>query len=272
MQHSFDIEIAKQYGIEEAVILNNIYYWIEKNRANGQHFYDGYYWTYNSVKAFNELFPYMSAKKIRNALKHLIDEEILITGNYNERAYDRTLWYALTEKGKSICLNGQMDFPKRANGSVQKGEPIPYINTDINTDNNIYSQNKDFDEGKSPDYEAVVKMYHDICKSFPKVMKLTDKRKKAIKARLKNYTLDDIKKVFEIAEQSEFLKGNNDRGWKADFDFLMTESKMIGVLEGKYNFANGRTTKASNIEVNHDFREQIRRNQAEIDDLLGFNV
>lgn len=142
--HCFDTEIAEKYGLEASIILNNISYWIQHNEANETNFYDGCYWTYNSVKAFNELFPYMSEKKIRNALKMLEGDGILITGNYNKLAYDRTKWYAITEKGKCILSKGQMDSPigqmdspnsqmdlsERANGNDQKGEPIPNINTD----------------------------------------------------------------------------------------------------------------------------------------------
>lgn len=47
MIHNFDINIAEKYGINAAIILQNMYYWIEKNRANEKHFHDGYYWTYN---------------------------------------------------------------------------------------------------------------------------------------------------------------------------------------------------------------------------------
>jgi hypothetical protein len=173
-----------------------------------------------------------------------------------------------------IRLGGEQNFvtPHEENFMTPHEENFVDNNTSINITsiNNIYSQNKDFDKDKSPDYEAVVKMYHDICKSLPKVIKLTDKRKRAIKARLKNYTLDDIKKAFEIAEQSEFLKGNNNRGWKANFDFLMTEDKMIGVLEGKYNFANGK--KKSNIETNQSFGDELTRSQDDLCRMIGFNV
>ena len=82
--HCFDVDVAKRYGVNCAVILNNIYHWITKNEANGENFYDGYYWTYNSTKAFNDLFPYLTQKQIETALKKLRDEGILITGNYNE--------------------------------------------------------------------------------------------------------------------------------------------------------------------------------------------
>ena len=239
MQHNFDVEIATEYGVNEAIILNNLYFWIAKNEANEQNFHDGYYWTYNSVKAFNKLFPYLSPKKIKNALNHLINEGILITGNYNEVTWDRTLWYALTEKGlalfqkgKCISPKGQMEDAKKENGLVQKGKPIPYINTDNKTDNK--------ERVEKPDIEEVVQAYHDTCVSFPHLTKISDARKRAIKARLKKYGIDDLRKVFVKAEQSDFLKGNNDRGWKANFDWLLKETNMVKVLEGNYDNRQGK--------------------------------
>ena len=125
MQHSFDIDIAKEYGILEAILLNNIWFWIEKNKANNTNFYDGAYWTYNSTRAFNELFPYVSQRQIQIALKKLIEEGILQTGNYNKVAYDRTLWYAFTEKGKCIMQKCKMDDSLMLNGSNDDVPPIP---------------------------------------------------------------------------------------------------------------------------------------------------
>ena len=136
MQHSFNIELAKEYGLLEAIIINNLFFWIEKNKANNVNYYDGTYWTYNSIKALNELFPYASERKISYALKHLEEEEIIKTGNYNKLACDRTLWYAFTEKGISILQNCCFHFTKSTNGFYKSDEPIPDINTDINTDNN----------------------------------------------------------------------------------------------------------------------------------------
>jgi DNA-binding PadR family transcriptional regulator len=131
MQHSFDIDIAKEYGILEAVLLNNLWYWIEKNRANETNFFDGEYWTYNSNRAFNELFPYATPRKINYALTRLQEEGLIKTGNYNQSAYDRTLWYAFTEKGKSIVQKCKMDLSNLSNGNVDFVKPIPNINTNI---------------------------------------------------------------------------------------------------------------------------------------------
>ena len=98
-------------------------------------------------------------------------------------------------------------------------------------------EDKDIDrDNKSKektDFQSVVDLYHSICKSFPSVRSLSDARKKAIKARLKSYTLDDFRTVFENAEASSFLKGV-DGGWKASFDWLIKESNMLKVMEGNY--------------------------------------
>ena len=115
-RHSFDPEIAACVGVNAAVIFQNIVWWAEKNAANNRHIHDGRVWTYNSISAFEELFPYLSSKQIRSAIDKLIECDLLVTGNFNQSAYDRTKWYS---------PNWEIDLPKKANGFCQKGEPIP---------------------------------------------------------------------------------------------------------------------------------------------------
>ena len=143
MEHHFNVEIAKEYGILEAVILNNFQHWIEKNRANGTNYHDGFYWTYNSARAFSELFPYASQKQIRKALQHLISEGIVQTGNYNKTPYDRTLWYSLTEKGNSIFQTVNIHLPKRENGNELEGQPIPDNKPNNKPDNKLKESKKE---------------------------------------------------------------------------------------------------------------------------------
>ncbi len=131
--HMFEPQIAKEYGVNAAIIFQNLAYWIEHNRANETNFHDGRYWTYNSVRAFAELFPYLTDKQIRGALKKLEEGGMILVGNYNKSAYDRTRWYALAEKGLSIYTKGQMNFAYRENENTPEGEPIPDINTDVTT-------------------------------------------------------------------------------------------------------------------------------------------
>lgn len=142
MNHSFDVDVAVQYGVNAAILFDNIYFWCEHNRANGTNLHDGNYWTYNSRKAFSELFPYMTTKAISTALQKLIDAGLIETGNYNANAYDRTMWYAVTEKGKCIVQKGKMDDSEMSNGDSENVTPIPDINTVVTTDINkdIYDE------------------------------------------------------------------------------------------------------------------------------------
>ena len=141
MMHSFDVDVACACGVVEAVLLNNIYFWVEKNRANEKHFYDGYYWTYNSHAAMAKLFPYMNERQIKYAIKKLKEMELIDVGNYNKMPMDKTSWYRLTEKGYAIVQNCPskvqncpIDSTKLSDAKYKNVQAIPYINTDINTD------------------------------------------------------------------------------------------------------------------------------------------
>jgi predicted phage replisome organizer len=84
-------------------------------------------------------------------------------------------------------------------------------------------------------YQQIADMYNNTCVSFPSLTSLSDSRKKAIKARLNTYTIEDFEKLFCKAEESNFLKGKNDRNWSATFDWLIKDSNMAKVLDGNYD-------------------------------------
>lgn len=89
------------------------------------------------------------------------------------------------------------------------------------------------------DYQQIVDMYNETCVSFPSIRSLSDARKKAIKARMKTYKLEDFQLLFQKAEASSFLKGRNDRNWSATFDWLIKDSNMAKVLDGNYDDKSG---------------------------------
>lgn len=111
---------------------------------------------------------------------------------------------------------------------------IPMVITD-----NTYSQ-----FGKKPmdknDKENIININNILShfsekKCFSKVNKLTDSRKKKLLARLQEQGEENIIKAIDIASESDFLKGKNDRNWKMDFDWLIAnDTNIVKVLEGKY--------------------------------------
>lgn len=94
-------------------------------------------------------------------------------------------------------------------------------------------------EREKIDYKGIVNTFNSVCVSFPSVKVISDARKKAIKARLKNYSVDDFRTLFEKAEASSFLKGKNISNWSATFDWLIKDSNMAKVLDGNYDDKKG---------------------------------
>lgn len=268
MNHSFNVLIATEYGMLEAVLMEHLYFWIEKNKANNVNFYDGHYWTYNSTKALSELFPYVSKNTISRALHHLEKEGLIIVGNYNKSAYDRTTWYAMTEKG-ILLLNGsddssskenadsetvnskmgdcisqngdihfpkwEMEEPKIRNGRTQSGATIPDINTDIETDDNLTVSK---DTVCQTDVCRVADKWNSLsdCGIKP-VIKISPKTKRydMLKARIRVYGIDKVLEAVENIRGSSFLCGKNKRGWVITFDWFVRPNNFIKVLEGNYN-------------------------------------
>ena len=162
MEYSFDINFAKKYGVDEAIMIKSFQYWIRLNKANNTNFYDGHYWTYNTISALSELFPFWTEKQVRSILQNLLKLNILIKGNYNKLGFDRTIWYAFmneneflqinsskkenatSQMGKSILPNGQMEFTERENATSQMVNTIPITNTITNTITNSDKEKSDF--------------------------------------------------------------------------------------------------------------------------------
>lgn len=91
-----DVELATMLGLNEAVVLQQIHYWLEINQKNGTNFKEGRYWTFNSMKKWHdEAFPFLGMDALRRAFKNLEEKGLLITGNFNKKGYDRTKWYTI---------------------------------------------------------------------------------------------------------------------------------------------------------------------------------
>ena len=97
--------------------------------------------------------------------------------------------------------------------------------------------------GNRVDYQQIADMYNATCVSFPRLTRLSEKRKRAIKARLRKYSIDDIKRGFELAEESDFLKGENNRNWSATFDWMMNDANMAKILDGNYKNKDAKQSK-----------------------------
>lgn len=93
------MSVAMEVGIEAAILLEDIYYWVNHNREREHNFNEGYYWTVNSYQDFVNRFPCFSVGKIKRLLAQLKTAGFIEARHY--RNYDprnRSLWYRTKQK------------------------------------------------------------------------------------------------------------------------------------------------------------------------------
>lgn len=231
MNFHFDGAVAEMYGVDGAVFISRLQFWIEKNAANDRHYHEGRYWTYNSLRAMEKLFPFWSRRQIERIVKNLKDKGVLLTANYARDSYDRTLFYALDESklpispfGGDLSPNGDNLSP---NGEMINEQLKTHIREEEDKANKPEISNKP---------QQLADRYNAICTNLPRVVRLTDKRRRAVRLiHDKGYTPEQLDEAFRRAQASSFCAGQNDRHWKADFDWLLNENNLVKVLEGKYD-------------------------------------
>lgn len=97
-------ELAVAIGLAEAIILQQIHYWLEINRREERNYRDGYTWTYNSVVEWQKQFPFYTTKTIQRTITKLENQGILISRLYNKENFDRTKWYRIDYTALEIAI------------------------------------------------------------------------------------------------------------------------------------------------------------------------
>lgn len=120
-----DKKLAVILGLNEALVLQQIHYWLEINKKDKRNLHAGKYWTYNTIDEWQEEFPFWSKSTIKRIFKNLRDMAILETDNFNSYQMDRTLWYTINyEKLEEICGPREDNMGKVQNDNMisSKGE------------------------------------------------------------------------------------------------------------------------------------------------------
>lgn len=160
---------------------------------------------------------------LNNGAIYMLDIQNFI-GKSSTEADRKREYRAKIEAEKKLLINGQ------ASGHLS-GQNSP----EIEIEKEIEKEREIETEIKRVNYQLIADMYNDTCVSFPRLTKLSESRKKAIKARLNTYSIEDFKRLFEKAEASSFLKGKSNRDWMASFDWLIKDANMAKVLDGNYD-------------------------------------
>lgn len=168
----------------------------------------------------------LSKQQIRTSLEKLKKSGIINTQTTNKFTVVTIVNYTLYQESETQTQ--QINSKQLTNEQQTSNKQITRLDKERKNEKN--------DKNNIINYTEVVNMYNEICISLPKVrLPLSDTRKRSIKARLNKYSLEDIKLAFEKTQDSDFLKGANDKNWIASFDWIMKDANISKILEGNYN-------------------------------------
>lgn len=282
-------EIARLVGLEAAVMLGELASEYNHHKGKGNIVDGGFFY---STLSNIEKNTTLTRKRQDKAIKILKDKGLIevklrdIPAKRFFRINEANLMKMLSEVEEKEDIEEAQEedikaapeddyFPYEAEPVENKGANkfVPMGQTGLSerdkldcpsgaTNNNNINNNKNNNINTYVD--QVIDAYATICKSLPKVTKMTDKRRKMILARLKGgFTLDDLKEAFRKAEASAFLRGETGReSFKPGIDWLLNESNLVKVLEGNYDDKPGGAHGQYGLHRPPTAEEQQRAEQA----------
>ena len=87
--------LAVIVGLEEAIVLQQVKYWLTINEEKKANYFNGRYWVYNSYREWQKQFPFWSERTVRRIIGRLESRGLLISDNHNEAGFDKTKWYTI---------------------------------------------------------------------------------------------------------------------------------------------------------------------------------
>lgn len=115
---------------------------------------------------------------------------------------------------------------KRGGVNLKRGGVKMTPNNKTNNKTNNKEINKESDE-VAVEVQRTYDLFIEKFDKNPNTFKLTPKRQKKIKARLKDCGETMLREAIENTAKNEFYRGKNDRGWKADLDFIIRSYEQV---------------------------------------------
>lgn len=134
-----DKQLAKLIGLNEAMVLQQIHYWIEINKKVRNNYREDKYWTYNTIQEWQNEFPFWSYDTVKRTLAKLRKQGILITGNFNKLKIDRTIWYTINY---DVLEKLNIEHEEKKNEENKKEEIIDDNDEITPVDNHVEDENK----------------------------------------------------------------------------------------------------------------------------------
>ena len=160
------------------------------------------------------------------------------------------------ESRKEYMQNYMKEYRAKQKQKALTDSKTSKVNSKVNSKTNVNTAeknknkkriDKEIEEEKRE--KEIADLFKSLCPSFSSVQVITESMKTDIAESLKQYTDEQIKTAFTKAEQSSFLKGDNERKWKASFDWLVKPENIAKVLNGNYDDQKDTSGRSYDLEA-----------------------
>lgn len=257
-QHSFDVEVANEVGIEKALILSRFKYLIEHSAAHQQNVHDGKIWCYSTAKALSEIYSYMKRRAITNYLSSLVEDGYLeCTAEFNKNRFDQTRWYTFTDQGVLL-----LKAPFAREGySIGKNDQCTMAKF-ANDNKESYNNNSIIGPEKQPEHGEEEKIASELHSIFQAKGSLSKNQLRQVKLRLSPLGSENLLQGARNAMASEWWQGrapeSQYRGKRrriATFSwFISSDTNVEKMLELDVDKSHEYETQRDRCikEINHD--------------------
>ena len=214
-----DKKLAAVIGFNEAVVLQQLNYWLHSNSAKK---IDGRLWVYNSYDNWRkDNFPFWSTRTIRRIFDSCEKKGVILTGNFNKAGFDKTKWYSIDENKINDLMdspcgqNGQTEWTKCPDGSGQDVHTNTIYYTDTTSNTNKHSAS----HSNAQCVSQLEKEFEEVWSKYPnkKGKKQAFNHYKAWrKASVKHtneYLLERLKKYLTYCQQNNWYHPMNGSTW-----------------------------------------------------------
>ncbi|KKB96339.1 hypothetical protein SZ25_00577 [Candidatus Arcanobacter lacustris] len=266
----FQPTLAKRFGLNEAIILQQLHYWTISCKKERE---GGHIWIYNTYSQWQKQFPFWSEVTVKRIIKSLESQEVIFSKSGKNRQ-DKTKFYAVNyskisefNQKQDIDKHDQIDQLEGSKRSVRQINLISSYNIETKTTtkehlskNNMMTttavvtqENLDRTENTNLAFKAsilkstnsfeekshereMIDIWNNIFKEEGREeVVLTDSRKISLRKSF-SYFKDDLAKWTSYCQKicsSKFLMGEV-TNFKASLDWCIREDIIMKILEGNY--------------------------------------
>ena len=176
-----------------------------------------------------------------------------------------------SEGGKKSAANRLQSKPKSRvvqppsqgcleNGANQKAtlqsSVFPLQSSSSSPDSSLHTPKEEGDKSatlsppskksESAGLQEVFDAWNALPGVFPQCLLLSDKRRRTLQIRLREpFFAGAWRDALARLSASRFAQGENDRGWRASFDWFITPDVVQKIMEGKYDTRNGKKAESN---------------------------